>query len=161
MIKENVMKKSRIYIGADHRGFPFKDKIVNLLGRRGYAVEDMGACDETQACDYPKVARRVAHAVARTRGSRGILVCMSGIGQAIAANKVRGAYAALCYNAEAAALSRRHNNANILVLGAKFVKEKDVPGILDAWFAAEFEGGRHHRRFKQIQRIEKNCRISG
>ena len=155
MIKENVMKKSRIYIGADHRGFPLKDKIVKLLGRRGCTVEDMGTFDEAQSHDYPKVAYRVARAVAKSRNSRGVLVCMSGIGQAIAANKVRGAYAALCYNAEAAALSRRHNNANILVLGAKFVKEKDVPGFLDAWLAAEFEGGRHERRFKQIQKIEK------
>lgn len=146
---------SKIFIGADHRGFPLKDKIVKLLGRRGYAVEDIGAFEETRACDYPRVACRVAKAVAKTRGSRGILVCMSGIGQAIAANKVRGAYAALCYNAEAAALSRQHNNANILVLGAKFVKEKAIPGILDAWLAAKFEGGRHQRRFKQIQNIEK------
>jgi RpiB/LacA/LacB family sugar-phosphate isomerase len=145
----------KIYIGADHRGFPLKRKIVTLLGRRGYAVKDMGTFAEAQSCDYPQVARKVAGAVARTKNSRGILVCMSGIGQAIAANKVHGAYAALCYNAEAAALSRRHNNANILVLGAKFVKEKDVPKILDAWFGAEFEGGRHGRRFKQIQKIEK------
>lgn len=149
------MKSSKIYIGADHRGFPFKDKIVKLLGLRGYIVEDMGTSDETQACDYPRVAQKVAKAVAKTRSSRGILVCMSGIGQTIAANKVRGAYAALCYNAEAAALSRQHNNANILVLGAKFVKEKEIPKILDAWLTAEFEGGRHHRRFKQIRKIEK------
>ena len=147
----------KIYIGADHRGFPFKDKIVKLLGLRGYIVEDMGTFDETLACDYPQVAQKVAKAVARTKGSRGILVCMSGIGQSIAANKVRGAYAALCYNAEAAALSRQHNNANILVLGAKFVKGKDVPKILDAWLTAEFEGGRHHRRFEQIKKIEKDC----
>lgn len=147
----------RIYIGADHRGFPLKDKIVKLLGRRGYVVEDMGTFDETNSCDYPKVACRVAKSVAKSKGSRGVLVCMSGIGQAIAANKVRGAYAALCYNAEAATLSRQHNNANILVLGAKFVKEKDIPKILDAWLTAEFEGGRHERRFKQIQKIEKSC----
>ena len=147
----------KIFIGADHRGFPLKERIVKLLARRGYTVEDMGTCDETQACDYPQVAQKVAKAVAKTRDSRGILVCMSGIGQAIAANKVRGAYAALCYNAEAAVLSRQHNNANILVLGAKFVKEKEIPKILDAWLNAKFEGGRHERRFKQIQRIEKSC----
>ena len=145
----------KVYIGADHRGFPLKDRIGKLLGRRGYAVKDLGVSDDTQSCDYPEVAYRVAKAVARTKNSRGILVCMSGIGQAIAANKVRGAYAALCYNAEAAALSRRHNNANILVLGAKFVKVKEIPKILDAWLSAGFEGGRHQRRFKQIQKIEK------
>jgi RpiB/LacA/LacB family sugar-phosphate isomerase len=151
------MKSSKIYIGADHRGFPLKDRIVKLLGCRGYTVEDMGTFNETQACDYPQVAQKVAKAVAKARGSRGILVCMSGIGQAIAANKVRGVYAALCYNAEVAALSRQHNNANILVLGAKFVKAKEIPRILAAWLTAEFEGGRHHRRFKQIQKIEKDC----
>ena|SRR3989338_1411706 len=145
----------KIYVGADHRGFSLKSKIVKLLGRRGYAVEDMGTFEETQACDYPHVAYKVAQVVAKTKNGRGVLVCMSGIGQAIAANKVRGAYAALCYNPEAAALSRRHNNANILVLSAKFVKEKDVPKILEAWFSAEFEGGRHRRRFEQIRRIEK------
>lgn len=144
----------KIYVGADHRGFPLKNKIVGLLTRRGYSVEDMGTFDETQTCDYPRIARRVAGKAAETKNSRGILVCMSGIGQAIAANKVRGAYAALCYNAEAAALSRRHNNANILVLGAKFVKERDVSKILDAWLTAEFEGGRHQRRFEQIRKIE-------
>ena len=151
------MKKSRIYIGADHRGFPLKDKIVDLLTRGGYDVKDMGTSGETRTCDYPQVALRVAKRVVKSKDNRGILVCMSGIGQVIAANKVRGAYAALCYNTEAAALSRRHNNANILVLGAKFVKEKEIPEILKAWLAAEFEVGRHARRFKQIQKIEKGC----
>ena len=146
---------SKIYIGADHRGVLLKDKIVALLKRRGCTVKDMGTFDEAQSYDYPKVAYRVARAVAKTKGSRGILMCMSGIGQTIAANKVRGAYAALCYNARAAALSRQHNNANILVLGAKFVKAKDMPKILGAWLAAEFEGGRHRRRFEQIRKIEK------
>ncbi len=151
------MKKFKIYIGADHRGFPLKDKIIKLLARRGYTVEDKGTFDETKPCDYPQVGYKVAKAVAKTKGSLGILACMSGIGQAIVANKIRGAYAALCYNAETAALSRQHNNANILVLGAKFIKEKEIPEILDAWLAAEFEGGRHARRFKQIQKIEKSC----
>ncbi len=153
------MRRSKIYIGADHRGIPLKERIVKLLARRGCAIEDMGAFDETKTYDYPQIASRVAKQVAKTKDSRGILVCMSGIGQAIAANKVRGAYAALCYSAEAAALSRQHNNANILVLGAKFVKEKDVPKILDAWLAAEFEGGRHERRFEQIRKIEKGTNL--
>lgn len=145
----------KIYIGADHRGFPLKSKIVGLLTRHGYSVEDMGTFDETQSYDYPRIARCVAVKVAETKNSRGVLVCMSGIGQAIAANKVRGAYAALCYNAETAALSRQHNNANILVLGAKFVKEKDLKNILHVWLTTPFEGGRHARRFKQIRKIEK------
>ncbi len=146
---------SKVFIGADHRGFSLKSKIIELLGRWGHCVEDMGTFDEDQPCDYPQVAHKVARAVAKTKGSRGILMCMSGIGQTIAANKVPGAYAALCYNATAAALSRQHNNANILVLGAKFVKSKEIPKILNAWFASDFEGGRHQRRFEQIKKIEK------
>ena len=86
-------------------------------------------------------------------------MCMSGIGQAMAANKVRGAYAALCYNAESAALSRKHNNANILVLGSKFVKPKDLAKILRTWLNTEFEGGRHRRRVNQIKKIEKGQKI--
>ena len=149
----------KIYIGADHRGFPLKDKIVKLLGRRGYAVEDMGTFDEAQSHDYPKVAYRVARAVAKSRNSRGVLVCMSGIGQMITANKVRGAYAALCYNVASARLSRRHNNANILVLGSKFVKAKDIRMIIKTWLTTEFEGGRHKRRVDQIKKIEKGMNI--
>ncbi len=148
----------KIYIGADHRGYAFKSQIIHLLEADGYGVIDMGTHSDSQSCDYPEIAYKVAVETAKSRNRRGILVCMSGIGQAIAANKVHGAYAALCYNAEAAALSRQHNNANILVLGAKFVKEKNVPKILDAWLTAEFEGGRHGRRFKQVQKIEKSCR---
>ena len=88
-----------------------------------------------------------------------MLVCMSGIGQAIAANKVSGAYAALCYNATAAKLSRLHNNANILVLGAKFVKAKDVPRIIKTWLTTDFEGGRHQRRFNQIKKLEQGKKL--
>jgi RpiB/LacA/LacB family sugar-phosphate isomerase len=84
---------------------------------------------------------------------------MSGIGQMIAANKVRGAYAALCYNAASAELSRRHNNSNILVLGAKFVKPKEIRKIIKVWLTTEFEGGRHLRRFNQIRKIEKGLKV--
>ncbi len=145
----------KVYVGSDHRGHAYKEKIVQILERGGYRVVDAGTHDSSQSCDYPKVAHKVAVAVARSKSDRGILVCMSGIGQAIAANKVRGAYAALCYNAETAALSRQHNNANILVLGAKFVKEKDLKNILRTWLTTPFEGGRHKRRFEQIRKIEK------
>lgn len=145
----------KIYIGADHRGYDFKAKIAQILGAEGYDVIDMGSHDPSKSCDYPKVALKVASKVANMRNSRGILVCMSGIGQAIAANKVRGAYAALCYNAESAALSRRHNNANVLVLGAKFIKTGELRKILRTWLNTEFEGGRHQRRFNQIKKMEK------
>ncbi len=149
----------KIYVGADHRGYHLKGKIAKILELKGHRVIDLGTHAGSITCDYPEVAYKVASQVAASRNSLGVLVCMSGIGQAIAANKVCGAYAALCYNAKAAALSRRHNSANILVLGAKFVKEKDVPGILEAWLSAEFEGGRHRRRFEQIREIEKGSRL--
>ncbi|MCK5259646.1 MAG: ribose 5-phosphate isomerase B [Candidatus Omnitrophica bacterium] len=149
----------KIFIGADHRGVNFKKKITQILEAQGLNVIDLGSYDPVKSCDYPKVARKVAREVSKSRNARGILVCMSGIGQAIAANKVRGAYAALCYNTEAAALSRRHNNANILVLGSKFVKPKDVENILRIWLNTKFEGGRHRRRVDQIKKMERGVKI--
>lgn len=149
----------KIFIGADHRGVNFKKKITQILEARGLNVIDLGSYDPVKSCDYPKVARKVASEVSKSRNARGILVCMSGIGQAIAANKVRGAYAALCYNTEAAALSRRHNNANILVLGSKFVNPKDVEKILRIWLNTKFEGGRHRRRVDQIKKMERGVKI--
>ena len=145
----------KIFIGADHRGYQFKKIIVEKLHDRGDEVVDLGTHQENEACDYPKIAYAVATHVVRARGARGILVCMTGLGQAIAANKIPGAYAALCYTPETAALSRQHNNANILVLGAKFINPKELPEIVDVWLKSKFEGGRHLRRTKQIKEIER------
>lgn len=147
--------KLKIFIGADHRGVHFKSKIARILDDLNFPTTDLGTNDETVSCDYPVVAYKVAREVAKNKNNRGILVCMSGIGQAIAANKVKGAYAALCYNKEAAVLSRQHNNANVLVLSAKFVSDRNLKEIVQLWLTTEFEGGRHLRRFKQIQKIEK------
>lgn len=149
----------RIYMGADHRGFKTKEKIKQILQKDGYAVIDLGTRTGETSCDYPKIAYQVASRVAESKEARGILVCMTGLGQVIAANKVRGAYAALCCSPEAARLSREHNDANILVLGAKFVKPKDVGKIVQTWLLTKFEGGRHLRRVKQIKKIEKGLRI--
>ena len=149
----------KIYIGADHRGVNFKKRIAKIVRELGYPAVDLGSFDPKVSCDYPKVAFQVAKRVAASPRDRGILVCMSGIGQMIAANKVRGAYAALCYNVASARLSRRHNSANILVLGAKFVKAKDIRPIIKTWLTTEFEGGRHKRRFEQIKKIEKDGNI--
>ncbi len=149
----------KIFIGADHRGYHFKKKIITMLNDQGCDVVDVGANDPTVSCDYPKIAYKVATRVAKSKDGRGVLLCMSGIGQTIAANKVRGAYAALCYNAQSAALSRQHNNSNILVLGSKFVKTKDLPKILRTWLNTEFEGGRHRRRINQIKKMEKGSKI--
>ncbi|MBF0486468.1 MAG: ribose 5-phosphate isomerase B [Candidatus Omnitrophica bacterium] len=147
--------KHKIFIAADHRGVVLKKKIVGLLSELGYSVEDLGSYDENCPCDYPKYSFLLGEKVARTKNSRGILVCMTGIGHSIAANKIKGVYAALCYNKEAAILSRQHNNANVLVLGAKFVAKSRIFDIINSWLSAEFEGGRHLRRTNQIKAMEK------
>jgi RpiB/LacA/LacB family sugar-phosphate isomerase len=146
--------KMPIFIGADHRGFALKAEIMDFLKKLGHEVIDDGAY-EPEPCDYPAIAYEVASQVARLKNGRGILVCMSGIGHSIAANKVPGAYAALCYNKEAAMLSRQHNNANILVLGAKFVSRREMFAIIRVWLSTAFEGGRHLRRTRQIAAMEK------
>jgi len=155
----NLVPKFKIFIGADHRGYTFKAKIIGILNDLGYRVVDMGTHDETKSCDYPIVAYQVAKAVAKSKNDRGMLVCMSGVGQAMAANKVKGAYAALCHNVEGAKLSRQHNNANILVLGSNFVNPKDLRRIIATWLTTKFEGGRHQRRINQIKKIEKGMKL--
>jgi len=148
----------KIYIGADHRGYKLKENIVKFLDKNGYDVVDMGSHEEKSSCDYPKISYKVATEVAKSKDARGILVCMTGIGHSIAANKVPGVYAALCYNKKAAQLSRQHNNANVLVLSARFVSQKNLAPIIQIWLNTEFEGGRHLRRFKQIKGIEKKSK---
>ena len=107
--------------------------------------------------DYPDTAYKVASAVARKKADGGILICKSGIGNCIVANKVRGVRAALCYNIKAAILSRRHNDANVLVLGSVFVNEERAKKMVKAWLDTSFEGGRHLRRIRKIERIEGLC----
>lgn len=148
-------KLPKIYIGADHRGYYLKKKTIAMLKGLRYQVVDVGTYVADEPCDYPEISYEVAKRVAGSKDSRGILICMTGIGHTIAANKVPGAYAALCYNKTAAILSRQHNNANILVLGAKFVAPKKVPEIIKVWLKERFEGGRHLRRVNQIKDIEK------
>jgi RpiB/LacA/LacB family sugar-phosphate isomerase len=148
----------KVYVGADHRGVAFKAKIVAILGDMDYDVIDIGTHDPNKPCDYPEIGHKVASLVAANRNSRGILLCMSGIGQTIVANKVKGAYAALCHDAKTAALSRQHNNANILVLGAMSLKQRELKKLVSTWLTTEFEGGRHLRRVNKIKKIEaKAC----
>jgi RpiB/LacA/LacB family sugar-phosphate isomerase len=144
----------KIFIGADHRGFQLKKKMEEALKGLGHQVTDVGTYDGNVACDYPPIALEVAREVVLHPGSRGILLCMTGIGHSIAANKVPGVYAALVYNKEAALLSRQHNDSNVLVLGSKFVDDKNMMEIVKIWLSTDFEGGRHLRRKEQIQKIE-------
>src|ERR1043165_9551426 len=125
----------KVYICADHRGFALKNKVLISLKNNGHEVIDVGTHQEEESCDYPQFSHEVATAVAKNSDSRGILLCMTGIGHSIAANKIPGAYAALVYNKEAAALSRQHNNSNILVLGAKFTDEAAMLEIINIWLA--------------------------
>ena len=145
----------KIFVGSDHRGFQLKKKVDDALKSLGHEVVDMGADTDSVACDYPQVALQVAKEVVRNPGSRGVLVCMSGLGQSIAANKVPGVYAALVYNTEAALRSRQHNDSNVLVMGSKFVDESHMLEIIKIWLSTAFEGGRHLRRKEQIQKIER------
>ncbi len=145
-----------LFIGADHRGFQFKKKLITKLQNEGYRCMDTGAFNEKESSDYPVFAFDVSKRVAAAKKTRGILICMTGIGNAIAANKVCGIRAALCYNEEAARLSRAHNDANVLVLPAKFVSFSKALKICKAWLKASFEGGRHARRVNMIKRYEKS-----
>ncbi|MFC1928879.1 ribose 5-phosphate isomerase B [Chloroflexota bacterium] len=141
----------RIAIGCDHRGLNLKQSVIKLITDAGHSYEDFG-CDTTDSVDYPDIAQKVAVAVAGGSFERGILICSTGIGMSIAANKVKGIRAALCHNAFSACRARRHNDANILCLGAE--EEKPVPEIVDAFLTCEFEGGRHQRRLDKIRDME-------
>ena len=144
----------KIAIGADHAGYEQKERLKALLTARGHAVLDLGAVS-TESTDYPIYAFPVAEAVRDGRAERGILICDSGNGIAIAANKVEGIRAAIALSPWQAEMSRRHNDANILVLGSALTSADEEAPILDAWLTAPFDGGRHARRVGQISEYEK------
>ncbi len=146
------MKK--IIIGSDHGGFQLKQELIRFLKKKGFHVKDIGTYVE-ESCDYPLIAYALAREVSRGKFKKGILICKSGIGNSIVANKLRNVRAALCYNLKAARLSRQHNDANILVLGALFVSRELAKKIVSCWLNTRFLGGRHLRRVKQINIIEK------
>jgi len=150
-----VQARVRVALGADHGGFALKGELVPLLQRMGHEVADLGT-HSPEPCDYPTVACKVALAVASGKFDRGVLLCKSGIGIAIAANKVPGIRAAVCHDVFDAERSRSHNDANVLVLGAEKLKPPAIKRIVQVWFATPFEaGGRHERRVKQIAAIEQ------
>ena len=148
----------RVAIGADHGGFALKAALIPVLQRRGIEVADLGT-HAPEPCDYPLIGFKVAEAVAAGKFNRGILLCKSGIGIAIAANKVPGARAAVCGDAFDAARSRSHNDANILVLGAEKLSRAAAARLVGIWLATPFEsGGRHARRVRQITALERRMR---
>ncbi|OUM95249.1 MAG: ribose 5-phosphate isomerase B [Firmicutes bacterium ZCTH02-B6] len=144
----------RIAIGSDHAGFELKKELAAHLEAAGYSVVDMGT-ESRESCDYPDYAQRVAEAVAAGQYDRGILVCGTGIGMSIAANKVPGVRAALCAEPFSARMAREHNDANVLCLGARVVGPGLALEIADAFLAAQFAGGRHARRVDKIRELEK------
>lgn len=140
----------KIAIGSDHGGYALKTRLVEMLKEKDIAVEDLG-CDNTDSVDYPDYAAAVASKVSNAEVDQGIVVCTTGIGVSITANKFPRVRAALCLNAEMASLTRQHNNSNILAFSEKFTTNEDAQAILDAWLSSEFEGGRHERRVSKIK----------
>ena len=141
----------RIIVGSDHAGLPLKEPLVALLRERGYEVEDVGTTDASSV-DYPDFGHRVARAVASGEHELGLLVCGSGIGMSITANRHPGVRAVVCSEPYSAAMARAHNDANVLCLGARVVGAGLAESILDAFLEGEFEGGRHARRVGKIER---------
>ncbi len=144
----------KIALGADHAGYELKDRIKQHLEQHGIAVCDEGTASP-ESVDYPDYARAVAHDVSERHADLGILVCGSGIGMAIAANKVDGIRAANVSSEYEAQMSREHNNANVLALGARILQPEEALRIVDKWLATPFAGGRHERRVEKIAAIEK------
>lgn len=144
----------KIAIGSDHAGFELKEKIKKILAEQKLSVVDFG-CAGTESVDYPDYAEKVAAAVSQGAARQGILICGTGIGMSIAANKVPGVRAALVHNAFEARMSREHNDANVLVLGGRTLKGEHLAEILHTWLSTSFGGGRHERRIDKIKKMEK------
>jgi ribose 5-phosphate isomerase B len=143
----------KIVMGSDHRGFTTTSHLADALTARGLEVEVLGLCSD-QPCDYPESAWNVGQAIRSQRADLGILICGTGIGMGIAANKIPGVRAAVVHDELTAQLSRSHNNANVLCLSADLLGERLIEKIVDVWLRTEFEGGRHARRVSKIGLIE-------
>ena len=143
----------KIAIGADHAGFVLKQSLVERLRKQGHEVADLGTTG-TESVDYPDFAAAVAHRVADGEVDKGILVCSSGVGMSIAANKVHGVRAALGVSVEEVDVVRRHNDANVLTLGANFTSAPAAEAMVDKFLTTGFDGGRHERRVEKIAAIE-------
>lgn len=144
----------RIAVGSDHRGYDVRSKLIDVIKRLGHEVEDAGTFN-TEAVDYPDIAAVVANKVSRHEVDRGILVCGTGLGMCIAANKFAGVRAAPCHDDLTAEMSRRHNDANVLCLSADLLGERIMDRIIETWLATPFDGGRHARRLAKITSLEQ------
>lgn len=146
--------RKKIALAADHAGYEEKEKIKETLDEIGIEYDDLGTAS-TDSVDYPDYAYKVAEGVSSGRYEQGLLVCGSGTGMAIAANKVKGVRAAVAWNEEIARLARQHNDANVLSLAARFIPEEEQKKIVKAFFETGFDGGRHEKRVEKIRDIEK------
>lgn len=140
----------KISIGSDHAGYNYKQEIIKYLQSKGHEIIDCGT-DSLDSCDYPIFGRAAAEKVASGEADKGIVVCSSGEGIMMAANKVKGVRCGLAYNDDVARLIKQHNNANMIAFGANFMNLEDVLRRIDIFFEAEFEGGRHERRVGEIE----------
>lgn len=144
------MENLRIAIGSDHGGYEYKEQIVSHLKEKGYECVDVGTYS-TDSCDYPVIARAVTTKITTGEADRGILICGTGIGMSIVANKVKGIRAALCGDTFSARASRAHNNSNVLCLGERVIGINLAMDIVDIWLDSKFEGGRHQRRVDMME----------
>ena len=143
----------KIVVGSDHAAYELKEAIKEKLTKEGHEVIDVG-CDSTESVDYPKYGHAVGRTVASGEAERGIAVCGSGIGISIACNKVTGIRAALCTSVEMAEMCRRHNNANVVCMGARMISQELAFDIIDKWMTTDFEGGKHLRRINEIEDLD-------
>jgi len=145
----------KIALASDHAGYAEKERLKSVLTELGVEFEDLGTGSEASV-DYPDYARKVAEQVAQGQVEQGLLVCGSGTGMAITANKVPGVRAAVAWSEEIARLARQHNDANVLAIGARTTPPAEIPKIVRAWFATDFEGGRHADRVAKISEVEQS-----
>ncbi len=143
----------RISVGSDHRGLEVKNRLTELLARLGHQVSDEGT-HTSESVDYPDIASVVAAKVSQGQVDRGILVCGTGIGMSITANKFPGVRAATCNDAVTAEISRRHNDVNVLCLAGDLLGQRNIDRLIEIWIDTRFEGGRHARRLEKISQIE-------
>lgn len=144
----------KIAIGSDHRGYKTKDALIKFLKRKGFNVKDFGTFSG-ESCDYPLIGLDVAKAISKGKYDRGILICMSGVGFSIVANKIRKVRAVLCRDKKTAVLSREHNDSNVITFGAEFTPLSKIKEFVLVWLNTPFLGERHLRRINQIKDIEK------
>lgn len=145
----------RIAFGSDHRGFKLKNILINYLENKGHKIIDFGTFSK-DSCDYPDYIYPAAAAVANKKADKAIVICFTGVGSCILANKIKGIRAALVYNIKSAKFSRRHNDSNVLVLAADLFKPDYAQKLVLSWLKESFEGGRHSRRLRKIRKVEES-----